>query len=134
MSKVVTINSKENRYVYGTSYTENVIDSNGNQRMNLNPTTWLNTRILIKAGIFDYPAEIKDWDSVKSLEKSKLLTISEEHDGSSLDEDTNAIAATELAEEKKTAEKEVVEKKKRKAKKLEELAEAQLDSELEKLI
>lgn len=47
-------------------------------RLNAKPN-WV-FPVLIRVGVHFYPAEVKGWASVKSLEKRKLLSISEETD------------------------------------------------------
>ena len=54
-------------------------------KLNVKPR-WTKTIILIKEGKHIYPSEIIEWESVKSLEKSGILTI-----GKFVDGDENAI-------------------------------------------
>lgn len=48
-------------------------------KLNVKPR-WVPFRYLIKAGTYYYPAQIKNWKTVKSLEKDRLLTIGAETD------------------------------------------------------
>ena len=80
MKKFVNINSQINIEVYPDL---NAVDTT-------NPTAAMADRlsakpnwvypILIKTGIHFYPAEIKNWKSVKALQKKKVLSVAEEVD------------------------------------------------------
>jgi len=48
-------------------------------KLNVKPG-WVPFRYLIKAGTYYYPAQIKNWKTVKSLERDRLLTIGAETD------------------------------------------------------
>lgn len=126
--KVITINSTQNVFVYGTAYTQS-LDKGNKEGMNINPSTWVNTKVLIKQGIFDYPEELASWESVKSLEKAKVLSIgaSYESDEKVEDEVVNAVKAKETADTLEKEEKATTARKAKKRTKLEELAESQLD-------
>lgn len=52
--------------------------------------TWVNSRVMLKQGAFDYPAEIQDWETVRALARDKVITIGEELD------DTDDATALEL--------------------------------------
>ena len=43
-------------------------------------SAWVQTRVLIREGAGYYPAIIKDWGSVKALQKDGVLTLGEETD------------------------------------------------------
>lgn len=80
MKKFVKINSTVNIEVYPDL---NAIDATNKDapmadRLNAKPN-WV-FPILIRTGIHYYPAEIKTWKSVKTLDKKKVLSISEECD------------------------------------------------------
>lgn len=48
-------------------------------KLNVKPA-WVPFRYLIKAGTYYYPAQIKNWKTVKALESDRLLTIGAETD------------------------------------------------------
>lgn len=48
-------------------------------KLNVKPA-WVSFRYLIKAGTYYYPAQIKNWKTVKALESDRLLTIGAETD------------------------------------------------------
>lgn len=132
MAKVVTINSSINIYVLGTSYTQN----NGDERnkVALNPSSWMNTSILINQGIHDYPCEIASWASVQALVSQRLITISEAHEGSAKVEDENAVKAKEKADEEQKEEKIANTKKRMRKAKLDELADIAVENEFKKAV
>lgn len=113
--KLITINSNHDYFVYGTSYTQNNANEDAQNKLNLNPATWTKTQVHIKAGIATYPAEIKDWDTVKALVKAMAITISDAGDGEASNEDTSAVSAVKDAAKKEHEEK--AENKRREAKK-----------------
>ena len=41
---------------------------------------WPKCTVLIKKGVGEYPAEIKEWATIKALVKDKILTLGEEID------------------------------------------------------
>lgn len=132
--KVVTINSNRDIFVYGTSYTQNKINEDGPQTLNLNTTTWLKTKILIKQGIFEYPAEVKDWATIKALEKAHALTVSQPHDGDVSDQkDLEAIDAKAKARRLEEEENAQFKKLKARKAKLNELADKAAEKQLEEL-
>lgn len=131
--KVVTINSNRDIFVYGTDYTQNKVNED-KPSMNLNTTTWLNTKVLIKQGIFDYPAEIKDWKTVQALRDAKILTISEAHEGEVGDEQlTSAVASKKKAEKLEEQENEQYKKLRARKAKLAELADRAADKQIEEM-
>ena len=69
-------------------------DAHVADRLNVK-SAWVGTRILIKKGTGYYPAEIGQWDAVKSLAKDKVLTIGEEVDEIADDPEAAAEAAKE---------------------------------------
>lgn len=80
MKKFVKINSTINIEVYPDL---NAIDATNEKapmadRLNAKPN-WV-FPVLIRTGVHFYPCEIKTWKSVKSLDKKKVLSISEEVD------------------------------------------------------
>lgn len=102
--KVVRIFSKINVFVYGTDYTQGVGDSKSNYQNN--PSTWINTKRLIKEGTFYYPAEIRNWTSVQSLEKAGQIILTDVKEGAPDDpETTKAVEATKLANDLEKEEK-----------------------------
>lgn len=131
--KVVTINSSVNKWIVGTNYTKN--ESTDFKPLNLNPSTWLNTRFLVKKGIFTYPAEVKEWTSIKALEKAKLITISNEFEGEP--DDPNSIEASEAkkkADVMEKEEKETNKKKQMRKAKLDELADKAVEKQYEEAL
>ena len=50
------------------------IDAHVPDRLKVNPT-WPLTSVLIKEGTNMYPSEIVEWNSVKALERAKIITI-----------------------------------------------------------
>lgn len=102
-TKVVTIHSDVDRFVYGTNFS---VKTGDGKTLKNSPSTWTETRILIKKGIFDYPAEIADWESVKVLLKAGKLTISTTKVGEVSDEKTTkAVKAKENADKLEKNEK-----------------------------
>lgn len=81
MKKFVRITSNKTIRVTGGLYSENLTnkDSRLENRLNVKPA-WTNLIVLIKAGTGLYPSEIKDWPTVKALEKDEVLTIGNETD------------------------------------------------------
>ena len=75
--KSITILSKVNITVYkdlealdNTNYKAQVKDS-----LNIK-ANWTKTKVKILEGTHDYPAEIKDWASIKSLAAAGVLSVS----------------------------------------------------------
>jgi hypothetical protein len=125
--KIVTINSNQDLYVLGTSITSN--PATENKPLNPNPL-WTKTRILIQKGIHDYPAEIKDWDTIKALAKNFIITIGEVKEGELTDLTMEeAVKNKKQAESIAKEEKAVTDKKKARKQKLEELADLSLDNQ-----
>lgn len=62
---------------------------------------WPKHTILIRQGAHSYPAEIKEWPSVKALANDKLLTIGQEFESESLsdEEQANVQTANEAKQE-----------------------------------
>ena len=77
--KLVRINSSINVFVYGTGFSRNT--PNANSDFNVNASTWLGTKVLIKQGIHTYPAEVAEWANVKALEAKAILSVSPCADG-----------------------------------------------------
>lgn len=95
--KTITINSDNDYFVYGTSYSQAVKDEHTNTVNN--SSTWTGTRVLIHKGIATYPAEIAEWKSVKALQNAMRLTISPSVNGTITDaEDTEAVETVKKAE------------------------------------
>lgn len=97
--KLVRINSSVNVFVYGTGFSRNT--PNANSDFNVNASTWLGTKVLIKQGIHTYPAEIAEWSNVKALEAKAVLSISPCADGEPETEDdkTAVVKTDELKKE-----------------------------------
>lgn len=118
--KLITIQSNDNFKVYAGNVTrDNTADDS--KTYALNPE-WTKTGVLIKKGIHTYPAEMKDWPSVKSLE-GKVLTVSSTEIGTPEEEDVKAVQEAKKNAElgKAQAIQREVKEEKRKAKaKLEE--------------
>lgn len=129
--KVVTINSNRDIFVYGTDYTQNKVTDSSN--MNLNSTTWLNTKILIHQGIAEYPAEIAEWKTIKCLEKAKVLTVSAPHEGTVRDEDEKAVQAKEQADIWQKQEAAINKRKKDVKDRLEELADLAIQKQVQEV-
>lgn len=64
--------------------------------------SWPKATVLIKQGQFWYPSEISEWNTVKSLQKDKILTIGEFTDD--VDEEDVKLAKENLANELKEME------------------------------
>ena len=89
MKKFVKINSTTNIEVYPDLDVVDATNANAPMadRLNVKPN-WV-FPVLIRTGIHYYPSEVKTWKGVKSLEKKKVLSISEEID--EVPEDERAI-------------------------------------------
>lgn len=125
--KIVTIHSNQDLYVLGTFITSN--PSTESKPMNPNPI-WTKTRILIKTGVHDYPAEIKDWDTIKALAKNFIITIGEVKEGELTDVTMEeAVKVKKQAESIAKEEKIANDKKKARKQKLEELADLSLEKQ-----
>lgn len=76
---------------------------------------WPKHTILIRQGAHNYPAEIKEWPTVKALAKDKVLTIGQEFDSETLSEEeqANVDTANEAKQEFRLAEPEQRGKRKR---------------------
>lgn len=76
MKQFVRIQSTTNVYVNpGISYKDVTNpDAHVPDRLKVNPT-WVKARVLIKAGVGYYPAEIINWNNVKALINNQVLTI-----------------------------------------------------------
>lgn len=111
----ITINSTHDYFVFGTCYTQNQTTEDSMNKLNLNPTTWTDTQILIRKGIHSYPSEIREWDSVKTLVKAGVITISEGATDDVNPNDLSAVKAVEKAEVLENEEK--AETKRRNSKK-----------------
>lgn len=125
--KLITINSNANYFVYGTTFTQNNAKEEAENQLNLNPTTWTNTKVLIKQGINTYPAEMKDWVSVKALVNAHLITISDYADGVATSEDTAAVNAVKKASVLESEQKAEEERRKAKKKVLSDLGNSLLE-------
>lgn len=95
--KLITINSDANYYVYANAVTKDDTKEGATQ-LNINASPWLSTRILIGQGIGTYPAEIADWNSVKTLVKGFHITISNSVSGTAKADDVKAVEAAKKAE------------------------------------
>lgn len=127
--KVVQISSSDNFYVYGSGFSRNA-DKNG-KMINAQYSDWTNTGVLIKAGMgYTYDARIADWESVKALAKAGKIQIGVVSNGTCDEESVKASDATEVAKKAKEEEKVLEEKRTRKARKLEELADKQVELEM----
>lgn len=128
--KIITINSSRDIFVYGTSYTQN--KSSDQRPLNLNTVTWLRTKIKIKSGIHNYPAEIKDWDTVKALANVKILTVSAPFEGELEDDESKAAVESKVkADQLEQQEKIEAKKKQMRKAKLEELADKAVEKQYE---
>lgn len=80
MKKFVKINSTVNIEVYPDLGVIDATNPNAPMadRLNVKPN-WVYP-VLIMTGIHYYPAEVKDWKAIKSLEKKKILSVSENTD------------------------------------------------------
>jgi hypothetical protein len=128
--KLITINSVGDYFVYGTSFTKNSAKEDDNNQINLNPTTWTNTKVLIKKGIATYPAEMADWNSVKALVAAHVITISNYADGNAETNDVAAVNAAKKAEKEEAEQNAEIERRKAKKKIISNLG----DSLLEKAV
>lgn len=125
--KTITINSMHDYFVFGTCYCQNQTNEDSTNKLNLNPTTWTDTQILIKQGIHSYPSEIKEWDSIKALVKAGVITISDGNgDGASV-EDINAVNAVKKAEKLEEAEEAETKRRNTKKKIMSELGDSLLE-------
>ena len=81
---------------------------------------WPRLAVMIYKGVGKYPAEIKTWDSVKTLVANKILTVAEESEEASEDEKK---VAQKLEEDMKDVRAQLAALKKEKKKSLNEIAE-----------
>lgn len=58
--------------------------------------TWPKTLIMIKQGVGFYPIQIKDWPSVKNLEKDEILSIAGEYEEIPSGNESNVITKEEM--------------------------------------
>lgn len=130
--KTVKINSSENVFVYGTSYTQN--KSNDSNPINLNPTTWLKTQMLIQKGIHEYPEDILQWPSVRALVDNEKITVSKGTGSEPTPEEAAAVKAVEKAEEMRDEEEKTESKKKARKKRLEDIADKLEEKQLEEAV
>lgn len=130
MAKIIKINSNKNVFVFGSNYSQNT--PTDGQKINLNTSTWTNTRVLIQQGIHTYPAEIADWRTVKALEQSGVITITAPSDGLPENaDDEKAVAAVAKAKKLEKEEKATTAKTKARKQKLEELADRAVEKQYE---
>lgn len=129
--KTIKISSTKDLFVYGTAYTENKMA--GKDGLSLNPSTWTGTQIHIIKGVGTYPSEIKEWATIKSLVKSNVIVISEEGEGVVSTEQETAVANKVKADNLQVEEEKKTIRAKKKASKLEELADKMLDNQLKNL-
>lgn len=81
MKKFVRVESQINVVVSAGLQSINMSNKDAHVADRLNvKSAWVGTRIMINKGTGYYPAEIKDWASVKSLAANKKLTVGEEVD------------------------------------------------------
>lgn len=66
-------------------------DAHIGDRLKINPL-WPKLTMLIREGVGLYPVEILEWNTVKALADSKILTIGEQVDDASAQEQTAADA------------------------------------------
>lgn len=83
-------------------------------RLKVSPE-WPKATMLIRAGVHNYPAEIRDWPTVKALERDEIITIGEATTVSEEDE--------KKAEELEQAIETIEPKKRKRNRKLEEATE-----------
>jgi hypothetical protein len=78
MNEYVKIQSSKTIHVGpGLQYTDVTNpDAHVPDRLKVNPA-WPRYTIQIKEGVHVYPAEIVEWDAIKSLERHKVITIAE---------------------------------------------------------
>lgn len=81
---------------------------------------WPRLSVMIYKGVGKYPAEIKEWESVKKLVANKILTIGEESDTANEKEEE---AAKKLDTEMQDVKAQLAALKKEKKKSLTEIAE-----------
>ena len=81
MAKYVKIQSTMNITVTGGLFAQDVTNEDAHvpDRLKVQPL-WPKTMIDIKEGVGYYPAEIAKWQTVKNLEKDKILTIGGQFD------------------------------------------------------
>ena len=97
MKKFVRVESQINVVVSAGLQSINMSNKDAHVADRLNvKSAWVGTRIMIKKGTGYYPAEIKDWASVKSLAANKKLTVGEE-----VDEVPNDPEATEKVDKER---------------------------------
>ena len=76
MKKYVKIQSSKNINVMGGLFSQNFtkLDSDIKDRLKVAPK-WSDTVVMIQQGTFWYPSFICEWPTVKSLEKSGIITF-----------------------------------------------------------
>lgn len=119
--KIITINSDRDYFVYGTGYSQQILGENVNS-LRVNPSTWIETAVLIHKGIANYPADIANWDAVKGLKEAGKLTISPCSESEPTDYETEtAVKNVAKAEKLKKQEKAMLDKASFKKRTLDEL-------------
>lgn len=124
MSEFIRIQSKIDINVTpGLQYDDHTnYDSDLPNRLKVSPS-WPKAIVHIKAGVDIYPGEIREWETIKALEKSGVITVGdsiEEPSEEKTKEATSLRAAMEKIEE---SEKKAPNNKKKKKATLEEAAE-----------
>ena len=99
MKKYVKIQSTMNITVTGGLFANDVTnpDAHVPDRLKVQPL-WPKTMVDIKEGVGYYPAEIAKWNTVKNLEKDKILTIGGEFDEIPSDEGAYAKLDNQIKE------------------------------------
>lgn len=128
--KLITINSDSNYFVYATGTTKDNTKE-GDTKLNVSADPWIKTEILIRQGIGTYPAEVANWESVKTLAKTFHLTISPNASGEATQEDINAVEAAKKAEVIAAEQAHEAEVKKAKKRVMNELGDKLLEKALE---
>lgn len=81
MKKFVQISSTITIEVTGGLQSIDATNYRSNEKDRLNvKTAWTGLRVLIRKGVGYYPAEIKNWNTVKKLAELDKLTIGAEYD------------------------------------------------------
>ena len=106
MSKLIRIQSTITISVTAGLQNKDVTnpDAHVPDRLKVSPE-WPKLTCLIKEGVGNYPIEIKDWATVQALAKDKIITIGEEVDNGSTEENDVAETLSRNLEEVKNEKK-----------------------------
>lgn len=118
MSKMIRIQSTKTITVTPGLHHKDVTNPDAHipDRLKVSPL-WPRAMVMIKEGVGLYPAQIAEWNTVKALEKSGILTL-----GNIVEDDSTNVESEKLVQNLKTIEKEETQKKVRRTRTLDDIA------------